>query len=80
MTLKSKEYSGNIILCEYNSSNLTHSTYDTTNSILVITFKNGQQYKYFDVPHEIFAELNIAESQGKYLNNNINKNFKYEKI
>ena len=80
MALKSKVYSGNMILCEYNSSNLTNSTYDTVNNVLIITFKNGQQYKYFDVPHEIFAELNIAESQGKSLNNNINKNFKYEKI
>ena len=34
----------------------------------------------FDVPHEIFAELNIAESQGKYLNNNINKILNTKKI
>jgi hypothetical protein len=38
------------------------------------------QYEYDEVPHDIFAELNLAESQGKYFNQKIAKAFTYKKI
>jgi hypothetical protein len=33
-----------------------------------------------DVSHEVFAELNLAESQGKYFNANIAKKYSYKKV
>jgi hypothetical protein len=78
--VKSKNYIGNNIICEYDSSNLKGANYETTTKKLVVTFGNGTQYEYNDVPHEIFAELNLAESQGKYFNQKIAKTYTYKKI
>jgi hypothetical protein len=36
-------------------------------------------YEYDDVPHEVFSEMNIAESQGRYFNQKIAKNYTYRK-
>ncbi len=78
--LTSKKYDGTKIICEYNSSNLKTGTYDTTNKKLTIVFGNGMVYEYNDVPHDVFSALNLAESQGKYFNQNISKNYTYKKI
>lgn len=78
--IKSKNYVGNHIVCEYDSSNLRGATYDTTTKKLIVVFGNETKYEYDDVPHDIFAELNLAESQGKYFNQKIAKAYTYKKI
>jgi hypothetical protein len=78
--IKSKNYNGNQIVCEYDSSNLKKGVYDTVTKKLTVTFGNDMQYEYDEVPHDIFAELNLAESQGKYFNQKIAKAFTYKKI
>jgi len=78
--IKSKNYNGNQIVCEYDSSNLKKGVYDTVTKKLIVTFGNDMQYEYDEVPHETFAELNLAESQGKYFNQKIAKAFTYKKI
>ena len=60
-------------------SNLKGAEYDTTTKKLNVTFGNGMKYEYDDVSHETFAELNLSESQGKYFNQKIAKNFTYRK-
>ncbi len=75
-----KKYEGTKVICEYNSSNLKGASYDTTTKKLNVIFGNGTIYEYDDVPHETFAALNLAESQGKYFNQNIAKNFTYKRI
>jgi hypothetical protein len=37
-------------------------------------------YEYEEVPHSIYAQFRLAESQGKYFNQNIARKFKYKKI
>jgi hypothetical protein len=78
--VKSKNYNGNKIICEYDSSNLKGAEYDTITKKLKVTFGNDMMYEYDDVSHETFAELNLSESQGKYFNQKIAKNFTYRKI
>lgn len=78
--IKSKNYVGSSIVCEYDSSNLKGATYDTNTKKLIVEFGNGTKYEYDEVPHETFAELNLAESQGKYFNQKISKTFTYKKI
>jgi hypothetical protein len=78
--VKSKKYEGTKVICEYDSSNLRQVSYDTTTKKLNVTFNNGAIYEYDDVPHETFAGLNLAESQGKFFNQNISKSFTYKKI
>lgn len=75
-----KKYEGSKIICEYNSSNLKKSTYDINEKKLTILFGSGTSYEYEGVPHEVFSELNLAESQGKYFNVNIAKKYNYKKI
>lgn len=78
--LKSKNYNGEEIICEYSSSNLKKSTYNTIHKTLVVEFNSGYKYEYSDIPHEIFAELNLSESTGKYFNQKIAKTFPYKKV
>jgi hypothetical protein len=78
--IKSKNYEGTKVICEYDSSNLKKASYDTLTKKLSVTFNNEVVYEYDDVPHETFSALNLSESQGKYFNQNIAKKFTYKKI
>lgn len=78
--IKSKNYNGNQIVCEYDSSNLKKGVYDTVTKKLTVTFGNDMRYEYDEVPHDVFAELNLAESQGKYFNQKIAKAYTYKRI
>jgi hypothetical protein len=78
--IKSKNYEGTKVICEYDSSNLKKASYDTLTKKLSVTFNNGVIYEYDDVPHETFSALNLSESQGKFFNQNIAKKFTYKKI
>ena len=78
--IKSKNYNGSQIVCEYDSSNLKKGVYDTVTKKLTVTFGNDMRYEYDEVPHDIFAELNLAESQGKYFNQKIAKAYTYKRI
>lgn len=79
-TTTKKRYEGKDIIAEYVSSNLKEGKYNIDTQKLIITFNNNTQYVYDDVPHEVFAELNIAESVGKYFNQNIAKKYTYKKV
>ena len=54
---------------------------DTKTGTLFIAFKVGKIYAYQKVPKEVFANLESAESKGKFVNANIVKEsykfFKY---
>jgi hypothetical protein len=71
---------GTKITCEITSSNLKTTEYDTESKKLVVEFKNGFKYEYDEVPHNIYAQFRLSESQGKYFNSNISKTFKYKKL
>lgn len=77
--LTKKDYSGSKIICEYTSSNIKMGVYDINTKTLNITFNNDTVYEYDDVPHEVFSEMNLSESQGKYFNQKIAKNYTYRK-
>lgn len=78
--VKSKNYNGNQIICEYDSSNLKKGVYDTTTKKLQLTFNNDGVYEYDKVPHDVFAAMNLAESQGKYFNQHIKKGYTFRKV
>lgn len=60
------------------SSMLIYAEYDHDNKILIIEFKNNSEYKYIDVPVEIFDGLANASSAGKYFNSNIKDVYEFE--
>jgi len=80
MAVKRTTIEGTKILCEIESSNLKSTEYDTESKKLVVEFKNGMKYEYDEVPHNIYAQFRLSESQGKFFNTNISKTFKYKKL
>ncbi|MFN8664179.1 MAG: KTSC domain-containing protein [Thermomicrobiales bacterium] len=48
------------------SSMLRSAGYEPERSILELEFTSGRVYRCFGVPQEVFAELMIAESKGRY--------------
>jgi len=67
-----------------NSSNLAKATYDETNLELIVEFKNGTKYKYFEVPETVwnaFAKtINEDGSAGKFFNGFIKESYRFEKV
>ena len=80
MAVKKTTIEGTKIICEIESSNLLQTEYDTESKKLITTFKNGLIYEYEDVPHPIYAQFRLSESQGKFFNTKIAKSYKYKKL
>ena len=71
---------GTKILNEIKSSNLAKTEYDTDTKKLLVEFNNGIKYEYDDVPHQLYTQFRISESQGKFFSSKIAKQYKYKKI
>jgi hypothetical protein len=80
MAIIKEEIIGTKIINEIKSSNLKKSEYDTETKLMVVTFNNGLKYQYEGIPHQIYTKFRMSESQGKFFNSNILKNYKYKKI
>jgi lysyl-tRNA synthetase class 2 len=80
MGIISEKIEGVLISVVINSSNLKSAEYNTENESLTIEFNSGSIYVYNKVPWTIFTKFRMSESQGKYFNSNISKNYKYTKI
>ena len=80
MAIKKQIIEGTRILYEIESSNITKADYDTATQELIVEFKNGTKYKYEGVPHASMARFKLSESQGKYFNSEIARQYKYTKI
>lgn len=80
MAIKRETIQGSKIICEIESTNLVKTEYDTDTNKLVVEFKNGSRYEYDEVPHKIYTQLRMSESQGKFFNTSISKTYKYKKI
>ena len=71
MAVGRQDIKGTKILNEINSSNIVRTEYDTADKTMITEFKNGTRYEYEDVPHNVYAEFRLSESQGKYFNSKI---------
>lgn len=80
MAIISEKIEQSVIEVTIKSSNLKSAVYDTNKEILIITFNNGAKYEYTNVPWKLFTKFRIAESQGKFFNENIARKFNYKKI
>jgi len=80
MGITKEEIKGTKIICEIKSSNLKKSEYDTETKTLMVEFNNGHKYEYYDVPHQVFVQMRMNESQGKFFSSKISKTYKYKKI
>lgn len=57
------------------SSNIAAIGYDPESRTLQVDFKTGKRYQYQNVPPEIFAEFQAADSVGKYFAASIKNEF-----
>ena len=80
MAVKSQIIEGTRIINTIDSSNLVKTEYDTDTKKMVVEFKNGTRYEYDEVPHNVYAEFRLSESQGKYFNIKISKTYKFNKL
>ena len=80
MAVGRQDIKGTKIFNEINSSNIVRTEYDTADKTMIAEFKNGTRYEYEDVPHNVYAEFRLSESQGKYFNSKISKVYKYKKL
>lgn len=80
MAIINERINGSEIINEIKSSNLKKSTYNVETKKLKIEFNNGFAYEYEEVPHQVYTQFRMSESQGKYLNSEIAKKYKYKKL
>ncbi len=62
------------------SSNIAGFDYDHSSSILIVEFKNGGRYNYYDVPEVIFEQMKAAPSKGQFLAQNIKGKYRYARV
>ncbi len=80
MAVLSEKIEGKEIMVEINSSNLKKASYNTESKLLTVTFNNGSIYEYYEFPWDKFTKFRMSESQGKFLNTNINGKYNYKKV
>ena len=80
MAIKKEQIIGTKIINEIDSSNLTKTEYDTESKKLIIEFKNGMKYEYDEVPHQLYTQFRMSESQGKFFTTDISKKYQYKKL
>jgi hypothetical protein len=80
MAILKETIQGTKIINEIKSSNVKKTEYDTETKSLLVEFNNGHRYEYSDVPHQIYTQFRMAESQGKFFSSKIVKTYKHKKI
>lgn len=53
------------------SSAINTVEYDEDRKSLTVTFKNDKSYVYLKVPHDVFNDLLLSDSVGKFYNASI---------
>ena len=80
MAIKKEIIEGTKIINEIDSSNIHKTEYDTSTKKLVVEFKNGLKYEYDEVPHQLYTQFRMSESQGKFFSSKISRGYKFKKV
>jgi hypothetical protein len=62
------------------SSLVQRAIYDPANQTLAVTFSTGRTYLYFDVPADVYADLQAADSMGQYFNWRIREQYEFREL
>lgn len=62
------------------SSNISGFDYIEDRQVLVVEFKNGGRYNYFEVPSAVFTRMKAATSKGQFLAQNIKGVYRYARV
>jgi hypothetical protein len=80
MAILREEIRGTKIINEIQSSNIRKTEFDTESKELVVEFNNGLRYSYENVPHQLYTQFRMSESQGKFFNSKIAKSYQYKRL
>lgn len=80
MAIVKEEIKGTKIINDIQSSNIKRTEFDTDSKELVVEFNNGFRYSYENVPHQVYTQFRMSESQGKFFNSKIAKVYKYKRL
>jgi hypothetical protein len=80
MAILREEIRGTKIINEIQSSNIRKTEFDTESKELVVEFNNGLRYLYENVPHQLYTQFRMSESQGKFFNSKIAKSYQYKRL
>lgn len=80
MGIIKEEIVGTKIINFIESTNIRKTEYDTESKKLLIEFNNGTQYEYDEVPHQLYTQFRMSDSQGKFFHSKISKSYKYKKL
>lgn len=50
------------------------------NNDLYVKFNSDIMYKYLNVPNDLFEAFKNSDSKGRFMNESIKNNFKYERL
>ena len=64
---------------EVNSTAISTAQYEYDNYRLTLTFNNGADYDYIDVPNFVFEGLRTSASKGKFINKHVLSSYKFER-
>jgi hypothetical protein len=59
------------------SSTIAGFDYDSDRRVLVVEFKIGSRYNYYDVPENVFQGMKASPSKGQFLAQNVKNVFRY---
>lgn len=62
------------------SSNIASIAYIDGERSLIVMFKTGKYYKYFNVNRSVYESMLTAESVGKFFSANVRTKYKYEEL
>ena len=62
------------------SSNIVGFDYVQERQVLIVEFKNGGRYNYFDVPATIVEGMKAASSKGQFLAKNVKGIYRYARV
>lgn len=70
----------NYFEAEVESTNLSKVKYWKNTRTLRVTFRNGTEYDYYDVPADVVQDLITAVSVGNYHNTKIKNVYRYARV
>ena len=62
------------------SSNISGFDYIKETQVLIVEFKNGGRYNYYDVPEAVFEGMKAASSKGQFLAQNVKNVYRYARV
>ena len=62
------------------SASLAAFGFDSATETLEVEFQNERVYRYYGVPWSVFADLQQADSKGRFFNSHIRNRYPYVRV